>query len=143
MIMAAQMGCPTRRCKHIAILPARPARPGAMPSARGGKGPAHQRAVRLGQGPLALGRRRRRVVGGRLRPTAAAALPGGPGGLLRRGFGPCCLGLALRRSLQPRAGGQSVGNTEAGFDLAERQHATIRGELPAVEAGDDGLAGDR
>ncbi len=34
------------------------------------------------------------------------------------------------------AGGETVGDAEAGFDLAQRQHA-------AVEVGDDGLAADR
>ena len=41
------------------------------------------------------------------------------------------------------AGGQAFGNAEPLLDLAQDQHAGVGGELPAVEAGDDGFAGDR
>ena len=41
------------------------------------------------------------------------------------------------------AGGQAFGNAEPLLDLAQDQHAGVGGELPAVEAGDDGLAGGR
>jgi hypothetical protein len=38
------------------------------------------------------------------------------------------------------AGGQAVGDAEPSLDLAQRQDAGVGGELPAVEAGDDGSA---
>ena len=38
---------------------------------------------------------------------------------------------------------EAVGDAEALLDLAQRQDAAVRGELPAIEAGDDGLAMDR
>jgi hypothetical protein len=41
------------------------------------------------------------------------------------------------------AGGQAVGDAKPPLDLAQRQDAGVGGELPAVEAGDEGLAGDR
>ena len=41
------------------------------------------------------------------------------------------------------AGREPVGYAEPALDLAQRQQAAIGGELPAVEAGDDGQAGDR
>ena len=41
------------------------------------------------------------------------------------------------------ASGKTVGDAEAGFDLPQRQHAAVRGELAAVETGDDRLATDR
>ena len=41
------------------------------------------------------------------------------------------------------AGREPVGNAEPALDLAQRQQAAVGGELPAVEAGDDGLAADR
>ena len=41
------------------------------------------------------------------------------------------------------AGGQALGSAEPSLDLAQQQHAGVGGELPAVEAGDDGFAGDR
>ena len=41
------------------------------------------------------------------------------------------------------AGGETVGDAEAGFDLPQRQHAAVRGELAAVKTGDDRLAADR
>jgi hypothetical protein len=47
----------------------------------------------------------------------------------------------LRRVRIGQAGGQLVGNAKAAFNLEQRQHAAIRGELAAVEAGEDGLAG--
>lgn len=42
-----------------------------------------------------------------------------------------------------QAGGQPVGQAQAGFDLAQCQHAAIRGKLAAVEPGNNGLAVDR
>jgi hypothetical protein len=39
--------------------------------------------------------------------------------------------------------GQAIGDAQALLDLAERQHAAIRGKLATVEAGDDGFAGHR
>jgi hypothetical protein len=48
-----------------------------------------------------------------------------------------------RRAGIGHAGGQAIGDAEAAFDLAQRQHAGIRRELAAVETGDDGLAADR
>ena len=47
-----------------------------------------------------------------------------------------------RRAGIGHAGGQPIGDAEAAFDLAQRQHAGIRRELAAIEAGDDGLAAD-
>jgi hypothetical protein len=41
------------------------------------------------------------------------------------------------------AGREPLRNAEPALDLAQRQQATVRGELPSVEAGDDGEAGDR
>ena len=41
------------------------------------------------------------------------------------------------------AGGQAPGQAEPALDLAQRQHAGIRGQRPTVEAGDEGLAQDR
>lgn len=41
------------------------------------------------------------------------------------------------------AAGQPIGDAQAAFDLAQRQHATVRGALAATEAGDDGLAAAR
>ena len=41
------------------------------------------------------------------------------------------------------AGGQALGDAEPPLDLAQGQHARVRGQLPAVEAGDEGLAHDR
>jgi len=49
----------------------------------------------------------------------------------------------LRQARIVDAGGQALGNAEPLFGLAQDQHAGIGGELPAVEAGDDGFAGDR
>ena len=41
------------------------------------------------------------------------------------------------------ASGKTVGDAKASFDLPQRQHAAARGELAAVETGDDRLAADR
>ncbi len=41
------------------------------------------------------------------------------------------------------AGREPFGNAKPALDLAQREQATIRGELPTVEACDDGLAADR
>jgi hypothetical protein len=49
----------------------------------------------------------------------------------------------LRRPSVLEAGGQAIGDAEAGLDLAQRQHAAIGREPPTVEAGDQGLAADR
>jgi general stress protein YciG len=48
-----------------------------------------------------------------------------------------------RRARIGHAGGQAVGDAEAAFDLAQRQHAGIRGELATVDADNDRLAADR
>ena len=50
---------------------------------------------------------------------------------------------ALRRSRVVEAAGQAIGDAEAALDLAQRQHAAVGGQPPAVEAGDQGLAADR
>jgi hypothetical protein len=42
----------------------------------------------------------------------------------------------LRGAWVVDAGGEPVGNAEPVFDLAQGQQAAIRGQLPAVEAGD-------
>ena len=49
----------------------------------------------------------------------------------------------LRRARIVDAGGEAVGDAEPALDLAQRQQAAVGGELPAVEAGDERLAGDR
>jgi hypothetical protein len=41
------------------------------------------------------------------------------------------------------AGREPVGNAEPALDLAQREQTTVGGELPTVEAGDDGFAADR
>ena len=50
---------------------------------------------------------------------------------------------AIRIARVRHAGGLAVGNAEVLLDPAQRQDAAIRGELPAIEPGDDGLAADR
>jgi len=50
---------------------------------------------------------------------------------------------ALRIAWICDAGGQAVGYAETLLDLAQDQDAAVRGELPAIKAGDDGLAVDR
>ena len=40
-------------------------------------------------------------------------------------------------------GREPLSYAEPALDLAQRQQAAVGGELPAVEAGDDGKAGDR
>jgi hypothetical protein len=49
----------------------------------------------------------------------------------------------LRQARVVDAGGQALGDAEPLLDLAQQQHAGVGGELPTVEAGDDGLAGGR
>ena len=41
------------------------------------------------------------------------------------------------------ASGKTVGDAKASFDLPQRQHAAVRGELAAVERGNDRLAAER
>jgi hypothetical protein len=41
-----------------------------------------------------------------------------------------------------QAGGQGLGDPQARLDLAQQQHAAVRGEPAAIEAGDDFLAAD-
>ena len=41
------------------------------------------------------------------------------------------------------AGREPVGDAEPPLDLAQSQQAAVGGELPAVEAGDQRLTGDR
>ncbi len=50
---------------------------------------------------------------------------------------------ALRQARFIDAGGQALGDAEPLLDLAQHQHARVGGQLPTIEAGDDGLAGDR
>jgi hypothetical protein len=40
------------------------------------------------------------------------------------------------------AGGESLGDAEPLFDLAQQQHASIGGQQATVEIGDDRLAAD-
>jgi hypothetical protein len=49
----------------------------------------------------------------------------------------------LRGARVVDAGREPVRNAEPALDLAERQQATVGGELAAVEPGDHGLAADR
>jgi hypothetical protein len=53
---------------------------------------------------------------------------------------PCRTRSGARGSSMQR---EPVGDAEPALDLAQRQQATVRGELPTIEAGDDGEAGDR
>jgi hypothetical protein len=53
------------------------------------------------------------------------------------------MGDALRVARVGDAASQPVGNAEARLDLAQHQDAAVRGELPSITAGDDGLADDR
>jgi hypothetical protein len=50
---------------------------------------------------------------------------------------------ALRRTRVVEAGGEALGQAKPTLDLAQGQQAAVGGQLPAVEAGDQGLAGDR
>jgi hypothetical protein len=50
---------------------------------------------------------------------------------------------ALRRTWVVDAGSEALGQAEPLLDLAQGQQAAIGGELPAIEAGDQGHAGDR
>ena len=49
----------------------------------------------------------------------------------------------LRQARIINAGGKAFGNAEPLLDLPQDQHAGVGGDLAAVEAGDDGFAGDR
>ena len=49
----------------------------------------------------------------------------------------------LRRARVVDAGGEPTGDAEPALDLTQSQQATVGGQLSAVEAGDQGLAGDR
>jgi hypothetical protein len=42
-----------------------------------------------------------------------------------------------------QAGGQKIGDPQARLDLAQQQHAAVRGEPAAIETGNDFLATDR
>jgi len=48
---------------------------------------------------------------------------------------------ALRRARVADAGGEAPGHSEAFLDLTQRQQPTVGRERPAVEAGDDRIAG--
>jgi hypothetical protein len=50
---------------------------------------------------------------------------------------------SLRQARIINAGGKAFGNAEPLLDLPQDQHAGVGGKLPAVEAGDEGLAGSR
>ena len=49
----------------------------------------------------------------------------------------------LRRARVVDAGGEPIGDAEPLLDLAQGQQAAIGGQLSAVEAGNQGPAGDR
>ncbi len=49
----------------------------------------------------------------------------------------------FRQTRISNAGGKAFGHAEPLLDLTQGQHAGVGGELPAVEAGDDGFAGGR
>jgi len=49
----------------------------------------------------------------------------------------------LRRPRAIEAAGQALGDAEAALDLAQRQHAAIAGQTPAVEASGQRLAANR
>ena len=49
----------------------------------------------------------------------------------------------LRQARVVDAGGKTFGNAEPLLDLTQDQHTGVGGDLAAVEAGDDGFAGDR
>jgi hypothetical protein len=50
---------------------------------------------------------------------------------------------ALRRAWVVDAGGEALGQAEPLLDLAQGQQTAIGGQLPAIEAGDQGLASGR